>query len=42
METTMQERLIQFINSLTDEECETIVSYLMQENVKQEVVVASA
>ena len=32
----MQERLIQFINNLTDEECEIIVSYLAQENAKQE------
>ena len=37
MEMTMQERLIQFINDLTDEECEMIVSYLTQEdaNAKQ-------
>jgi hypothetical protein len=31
METTMKERLIQFILSLTDEECDMIVSHLMQE-----------
>lgn len=31
METTMQEKLIQFILNLTDEECEMIVSHLMQE-----------
>ena len=37
MEMTMQERLIQFITNLTDEECEMIVSYLTQEdaNAKQ-------
>ena len=27
----MQEKLIQFIHNLTDEECEKIVTYLMQE-----------
>ena len=31
MEMTKQEQLIQFILSLTDEECETIVSSLQQE-----------
>ena len=36
MEMTMQERLIQFINDLTDEECEMIVSYLMQADAKQD------
>lgn len=36
MEMTMQERLIQFINDLTDEECEMIVSYLTQENANAE------
>lgn len=28
METTKQEKLIQFIHSLTDEECKLIISYL--------------
>ena len=32
METTSQEKLIQFIHSLTNAECEMIVSFLMQEN----------
>lgn len=32
MELTAQEKLTQFIHSLTDEECEMIVSLLMQEN----------
>ena len=36
MEMTMQEKLIKFINNLTDEECEMIVAYLMQEDAKQE------
>ena len=36
MEMTMQEKLIQFINNLTDEECEMIVSYLMQEAAEPE------
>lgn len=31
MEMTMQERLIQFIHSLTDEECEMIVSALQEQ-----------
>ena len=31
MELTAQERLIQFIHNLTDEECKLIVSFLMQE-----------
>ena len=35
MEESAQEKLIQFIHSLTDEECETIVAYLTQE--KEEV-----
>lgn len=34
MEMTMQEKLLQFIHNLTDEECEKIVSYLMQEDTK--------
>ena len=32
MDATAQEKLIQFIHSLTDAECEKIVSYLMQED----------
>ena len=32
MEMTMQEKLIQFIHSLTDEECEMIVSILKKED----------
>ena len=36
METTMKEKLIQFIHDLTDEECEMIVSHLMQEETKAE------
>ena len=36
MELTAQEKLIQFIHSLTDEECKIIVSFLMQENMKGE------
>jgi hypothetical protein len=31
METTMKEKLIQFIHNLTDEECEIIVSHLTKE-----------
>lgn len=40
MEMTMVERLIQFINDLTDEECEMIVSHLdaMPEAVLTEAV----
>jgi hypothetical protein len=37
MELTAQEKLIQFIHSLTTEECELIVSRLYQENTKEEV-----
>lgn len=37
MEASAQEKLIQFIHSLTDEECELIVAYLTQENKKEEV-----
>ena len=37
METTAQEKLLQFIRNLTDEECEIIVSYLTKENTKEEV-----
>lgn len=37
MELTAQEQLIQFIHSLTNEECELIVSRLSQENTKEEV-----
>ena len=37
METTAQEKLIQFIHRLTDEECERIVSFLAQENTREEV-----
>jgi hypothetical protein len=36
MELTAQEKLIQFIHSLTVEECDLIVSYLTQENTKEE------
>lgn len=36
MEMTMQEKLIQFIHNLTDEECKMIVAYLTQEDTKQE------
>ena len=36
MEMTMQEKLIQFILNLTDEECAMIVSHLMQEDTKPE------
>jgi hypothetical protein len=36
MEMTMQEKLIQFIHNLTDEECEMIVFFLMQEEANQE------
>ena len=32
MELTAQEKLIQFIHSLTDEECRTIVAFLTQED----------
>lgn len=41
MEMTMQEKLIQFINNLTDAECEKIVSYLMQEDENEEADVDS-
>ena len=34
MEMTMQEKLIQFIHDLTDEECDLIVSRLMQEETE--------
>ena len=34
METTMQEKLIQFILNLTNEECDMIVSHLMQDDTK--------
>lgn len=37
MELTAQEKLIQFIHSLTDEECKLIISLLAQENTKEEV-----
>jgi hypothetical protein len=37
MEQTAQEELIQFIHSLTNEECELIISRLSQENTKEEV-----
>jgi hypothetical protein len=37
MELTTQEKLIQFIHSLTDEECERIVSFLTQESTEEEV-----
>ena len=36
MEMTAQEKLIQFIHGLTDEECERIVSFLTKENMKEE------
>jgi hypothetical protein len=36
METTMKEKLIQFIHNLTDEECDIIVSHLMKEDSKKE------
>jgi hypothetical protein len=32
MELTAQEKLIQFIHSLTDEECQMIVAFLTQED----------
>ena len=32
MEMTMQEKLIQFINNLTDEKCEMIVAYLSKDD----------
>jgi hypothetical protein len=35
MEATAQEKLIQFIMGLTDEECKKIVAYLTQENMKR-------
>ena len=38
MEMTMQEKLIQFINNLTDEECEMIVAYLTEQNTLTEAV----
>jgi hypothetical protein len=37
MELTAQEKLIQFIHNLTDEECKQIVSFLTRENTKEEV-----
>jgi hypothetical protein len=37
METTMKERLIQFIHDLTDEECDMIVSHLMQEDTEANI-----
>lgn len=37
MELTAQEKLIQFIHNLTDEECERIVSFLAQGNTGEEV-----
>jgi hypothetical protein len=37
MEPTAKEELIQFILSLTTEECELIISRLSRENTKEEV-----